>query len=83
MFLRTTDLWVINVNLACVKSLNSLAISGRFVMHFFEGSFHGDEDGKKNCSDSPRGRRRSVPGMSTAFLTVISTFRSIFVCNKV
>ena len=30
-----------------------------------------------------RGRRRSVPGMSTAFLTVISTFRSIFVCNKV
>ena len=30
-----------------------------------------------------RGCRRSVPGMSTAFLTVISTFRSIFVCNKV
>ena len=29
-----------------------------------------------------RGRRRSVPGMSTAFLTVISTFRSIFVWKK-
>ena len=42
MFLRTTDLQAINVNLACVipvKSLNSLVISGRFVMHFAEGSF--------------------------------------------
>ena len=55
-------------------------------MHFAEGSFHGDEDGKKNCSLVDllaKGGRRSVPGMSTAFLTVISTFGSIFVCNKV
>ena len=47
---------MINLNLACVipvKSLNSLVISGRFVMHFAEGSFHGDEEGKKNCSNSP------------------------------
>ena len=56
MFLRTTHLQVINVNLACVipvKSLNSLVNCGRFVMHFAEGSFQGDEDGKKNCSNSP------------------------------
>ena len=47
---------MIDVNLACVipvKSLNSLVISGRFVMDFAEGSFHGDEDGKKNCFDTP------------------------------
>ena len=47
---------MINVNLAYVipvKSLNSLVIRGRFVMHFAEGSFLVDEDGKKNCSYLP------------------------------
>ena len=58
MFLRTTGLYVSSVNLACVirvESLNSLIISGRFVMRFAEGSFHGDEDrtNSKNCSCSP------------------------------
>ena len=55
-FLRTTDLQVSSVNLACVirvKSLISLIISGCFVMRFAEGFFHGDADGKKNCSYSP------------------------------
>ena len=53
MFLCTTDLQVINVNLACVipvKSLNSLVISGRFVMHFAEGSFPNCPAKGKTCA---------------------------------
>ena len=82
MILRTTGLWVSSVNLACVirvESLNSLVISGRFVMRFAERSFHGDEDhGQEKLLLLARGRRRSVPGMSTAFLTVRSD-RFLFV----
>ena len=56
MSLRTNDLQVRRVNLACViraNSLNSLVISGRFVMCFAEGSFQGDDDDQKSCSHSP------------------------------